>query len=45
MDLTILDLEIRKLRIESQFLNDTGVFARSKFGVVLGLGTGHNHLA
>ena len=44
-DLTILDLEIRELRIESQLLNDARVFARSKLGVILRFGACHNHLA
>ena len=41
----VLDLEIRKLGVETKLLNDTGILARGKLRVVLRLGAGHDHLA
>ena len=41
----VLDLEIRKLCVESELLDDPSIFARGKLRVVLRLGAGHNHLA
>ena len=41
----VLDLEVGKLGVEAKFLDDAGVLARGKLGVILGLGTSDNHLA
>jgi hypothetical protein len=41
----ILDLEVGELRVEAKLLDDTSVFAAGKLAVVLGLGTGDDHLA
>jgi hypothetical protein len=41
----VLDLEVRELCVEAKLLDDTRVFAGSKFAVVFGLGTSDNHLA
>ena len=41
----VLDLEIRKLGIKAKLLNDTGILARGKLGVIFRLGTGDDHLA
>lgn len=41
----VLDLEVSELGVESEFLDDTSIFARSKLRVVLRLGTSDNHLA
>lgn len=41
----VLDLEIRELGIETELLNDARIFPRGKLRVILGLGTGHDHLA
>lgn len=41
----ILDLEIRELGVETELLNDTGIFARGQLGIVFRLGTSDNHLA
>jgi len=41
----VLDLKVGELRVEAEFLDDTGVLARRKLRVVLRLGTCDNHLA
>jgi hypothetical protein len=41
----VLDLEVRELGVETEFLDDTSVLAGSKLGVILRLGTGDDHLA
>jgi len=41
----VLDLEVRELRVEAEFLDDTGVLAAGKLAVILGLGTSDDHLA
>lgn len=41
----VLNLEVRKLGIESKLLDDSCVLARGQLGVVFGLGSGDNHLA
>lgn len=41
----VLDLEIRKLCVEAELLDDTGIFARGQLGIVLRLGASNNHLA
>lgn len=41
----VLDLEVGELGVETELLDDTGVFARGKLRVILRLGTGDNHLA
>lgn len=41
----VLDLEVGELGVEAQLLDDTGVLARGKLGVILRLGAGDNHLA
>lgn len=41
----VLDLEVRELGVEAKLLDDTGVLARRKLRVILGLGTGDDHLA
>lgn len=40
-----LNLEVRELGVETQLLDNTGVLAAGKLRVILGLGTGNNHLA
>lgn len=40
----VLNLEVGKLGVEAELLNDTGVLARGKLGVVLRLGTSDDHL-
>ena len=39
----ILDLEFRKLGVESQFLDNTSIFPRRESGIVFGLGTCDYH--
>lgn len=41
----VLDLEVGELGVEAELLDDTGVLARGKLGVILRLGTCDNHLA
>jgi len=41
----VLDLEVRELGVEAELLDDTGILAGCKFGVILRLGTGDDHLA
>lgn len=41
----VLDLEVAELGVEAKLLDDTSVLAGRELRVVLGLGTGHNHLA
>ena len=41
----VLDFEIRELGIEPQLLDDPRVFAGRQLGIILGLGTGYDHLA
>lgn len=41
----VLDLEVGKLCVESELLNDASILARGKLAVVFGLGAGHDHLA
>jgi len=41
----VLDLEIHKLGVESELLDDTSVLARGKSRVIFRLGTRDNHLA
>lgn len=41
----ILDLEIRKLGVEAELLDDSGVFARRQARVILRFGTSNYHLA
>ena len=41
----VLDLEVCELGIETELLDDPGIFARGKLRVVFGLGTSHDHLA
>lgn len=41
----VLDLKVRELGIEAKLLDDARVLAGGQLGVVLGLGTGDNHLA
>lgn len=41
----VLDLEIRKLGVEAELLDDTRIFSRGQLRIVLGLGTSNNHLA
>lgn len=41
----VLDLEIRKLCVEPQLLDDSRIFARRQFRVVFRLGARHHHLA
>ena len=41
----ILDLEIGELRIESEFLDDTRIFARRKAAIILRFCTSNHHLA
>ena len=41
----VLDLEVGELRVEAKLLNDTSVLAACKLAVILGLGTGDDHLA
>ena len=41
----VLNLELGKLRVESELLDDTRVLARCETGVVLGLCTSDDHLA
>ena len=41
----VLDLEIGKLCVEAELLNDPSILARSQTRIVLGLCTSHDHLA
>lgn len=41
----VLDLEVGELCVEAELLDDTSVLARGKLAVILGLGTGDDHLA
>lgn len=41
----VLDLEIRKLCVEPQLLDDSRIFARRQLRVVLRLGARHHHLS
>lgn len=41
----VLNLEVRKLRVEAKLLDDTSVLAAGKLAVILGLGTSDDHLA
>lgn len=41
----VLDLEIDELSIEPELLDDPGIFARGKLGIILGLSAGDDHLA
>lgn len=41
----VLDLEVRELGVKAELLDDTGVLAGCKLGVILRLGTGNDHLA
>lgn len=41
----VLNLEVREFGIEAQLLDDTSVFPRGQLGIILGFGTGHDHLA
>lgn len=41
----VLDLEIRELGVEAEFLDDASILARGQFGIVLGLCTSDDHLA
>jgi hypothetical protein len=41
----VLDLEIRKLGVEAQLLDDSGILAGSELRNILRLGAGHDHLA
>lgn len=41
----VLNFEIRELCVETKFLNDASVLARSELAVIFRLGTGHDHLA
>lgn len=41
----VLNLELSKLSIEAELLDNTGVFARGEAGVVLRFGAGNDHLA
>lgn len=41
----VLDLEIGELGVEAELLDDAGIFAGSKLGVVLRLCAGDHHLA
>ena len=41
----VLDLEVRKLGIESELLDNTSVLAGCKTAVILALGTSDDHLA
>jgi len=41
----ILDLELLELGIESQFLDDPGVFSRSKTRIVLRFSSSNDHLS
>src|SRR5437868_2074162 len=40
----VLDLEVGELGIEAELLDDSSVFARGQLRIVLGLGTGDDHL-
>lgn len=41
----VLDLEVRKLRVEAKLLDDTSVLATCKLAVIFRLGTSDDHLA
>jgi hypothetical protein len=41
----ILDLEFLELGVESQFLDDPGVFSRSKTRIILGFSSSDDHLS
>ena len=41
----VLNLEVGELGIETELLNDSSIFARSQFRIILGLGPGDHHLA
>lgn len=41
----VLDFEVGELGVETKLLNDTGILARGKLGIILRLGTRNNHLA
>lgn len=41
----VLDLKVGELGVETKLLDDARVLARSELGIILGLGTGDNHLA
>jgi hypothetical protein len=41
----VLDLELLELGVETQLLNDPRVFTGSETRIVLGLGSGDNHLS
>ena len=41
----VLNLELRELCVEAELLDDTRVLARRQARIVLGLGTGDDHLA
>lgn len=43
--LLTLDLEIGKLGVKTQLLDDTGILATGELRIILGLGSGNNHLA
>ena len=40
----VLDLEVGKLGVEAELLDDSRVLARGKLGIGLGLGASHDHL-
>ena len=41
----VLNLEVRELGVEAEFLDDARVLAGSKTAVILALSTSHDHLA
>lgn len=40
----VLNLEVGELGVEAELLDDARILARGELGVILGLGTGDNHL-
>jgi len=41
----VLNLKVGELCVEAELLDDSGVFSRRQFGVILRLGTSDNHLS
>lgn len=41
----VLNLEVGELGVEAELLNDASIFARGKFGIVLGFRTRDDHLS